>query len=485
MTRFEFMMSSQEAAIGQQVQMLRKAAGMEVSYLAKRVELASKEIVDLEEGRRCITTKELSDIAVCLGVSQLAILEPDSLLARLPIATRQHDSLGEDEDKRDDTVERITAMAELDWALNDGKPCSNTKIVHAPKQENSSSWLDHAQALADWTIKQFGNKMKNYNTLPDLAVAIETCLEIDVMIEDFNRKTPLGISITDLRFPFILINAKQPTPRGLFTLAHELGHVLNRDGEIAIDYDLEPSTGTEKAANAFAAMLLMPASRIKEINSQYDKTPESLAHMLINFGVSYEALIYRLHNLKIINKNGRDQLKRIGWTGLIASLEDNTLAGSLLSVRGSSSERRPPTLLTKRCLHGMMNGTMGAGPVARLLDMDVDHLIEKNKNIPEATKVINDDYSSPQDPPQIAQSAFDVDPIAVQEKHIGRAGRMALLPFGQDFSAWAFRTEGMSAGHHRLGRPRSDSEMVHMERVRRNTSPAGRACGAPAPTTGC
>ena len=61
----------------------------------------------------------------------------------------------------------------------------------------------------------------------------------------------------------------------------------------------------------------------------------------------------------------------------------------------------------------MMNGTMGAGPLARLLDVDVDHLIEKFKSISEATKVINYDYSVPPDPPKIALSAFDVDPIAV------------------------------------------------------------------------
>lgn len=401
----------QGPTLGQQIRGLREAAGLEVSELAKQVGLDPSDVTDIEYGRRRVKTRELSDIAVCLGVSQLAILEPDSLLARLPIAARQHDNAGVY--KGDDAVGRITALAELDWALSDGKPRCSTKIDHVPQPESSSFWLNHAQTLADWTIDQFGDEFENYNTLPDLATAIETCFEIDVMIEDFNEATPLGVSITDHRFPCILVNAKQSAPRGLFTLAHELGHVLNRDGEITIDYDLQPSTEIEKSANAFAAMLLMPESRIKKIHEQHKRTAESLAHMLISCGVSYEALIYRLHNLKIINAHGRDQLKRIGWTGLISNLQDNNLARSLLSSRGSRSERRPPTLLAKRCLHGMINGTMGAGPLARLLDVDVDHLIEKFKAISEATQVIDKDYSSPQDPPQIALSAFDADPIAV------------------------------------------------------------------------
>lgn len=406
-------MGGQEPALGQQIRMLREAAGLAVSDLAEQVGLTSSEIADLEYGSRRIATKELSDIAVCLGVSQLAIIEPDSLLARIPIAAREHDSAGADKDKRDDAVGRIMALAELDWALNDGNQRCSAKIGRAPQPESSSSWLHHAQTLADWAIGQFDDGVESYNTLPDLATAIETCLEIDVMVEDFDGPTPLGVSITDNCFPFILINARQSTSRGLFTLAHELGHVLNRDGEIKIDYNLRPSSEAEKSANAFAAMLLMPESRIKEIDKQHKRTTEALAHMLISFGVSYEALIYRLHNLKMINEHGRDQLKRIGWTGLIADLEDNNLARSLLSSRGSRPERRPPTLLAKRCLHGMMNGTMGAGPLARLLDVDVDHLIEKFKSISEATKVINYDYSVPPDPPKIALSAFDVDPIAV------------------------------------------------------------------------
>lgn len=413
MSRLELVREGQKPALGRQIRLLREAAGLAVSDLAEQVGLTLSEIADLENGRRRITTKELSDIAVCLGVSQLAIIEPDSLLARIPIAAREHDSVGADENKRDDAVGRIMALAELDWALKDGNQRCSAKISRAPQPESSSSWLHHAQTLADWTIGQFDDGIDTYNTLPALATAIETCLGVDVMVEDFDGPAPLGVSITDNRFPFILINARQSTSRGLFTLAHELGHVLNRDGEIKIDYNLRPSSEAERSANAFAAMLLMPESRIKAINRQHERTAESLAHMLISCSVSYEALIYRLHNLKMINAHGRDQLKRIGWTGLIANLEDNNLARSLLSSRGSRPERRPPTLLARRCLHGMMNGTMGAGPLARLLDVDVDHLIEKFKTISEATEVINDDYSVPQDSPKIALSAFDVDPIAL------------------------------------------------------------------------
>ena len=401
-------MSSPEPAFGQRIRMLRKQAGLDVAELAKQSGIDSADLVALEQDLRNIKTSELSHIAASLGVSQLAIIEPESLPASLPIAARQHNQAG----VNDLAVDRITALAELDWVLDDGTTRSQPKIAHAPQQESSLSWLSNAQALADWTIQQFRSAFDNYSTLPVLATAIETCLGVDVMVEDLDDVTPLGLSITDHRFPFILINANQPTHRALFTLAHELGHVLNGDGEIQIDNDLKPLTEVERSANAFAAIFLMPEARIKALIKKHERTAEALAHMLISFGVSYESLVYRLHNLRIINAHGRDQLKRIGWTGLISTLDDKNLARSLLSSRGSRSERRPPTLLASRCLRGVMNGTISAGPLARLLDVDIDHLIEKLKVHSEASQIINGDYSSPRESRQDALLAFDADPIA-------------------------------------------------------------------------
>ncbi|MEJ7721801.1 MAG: ImmA/IrrE family metallo-endopeptidase [Ilumatobacteraceae bacterium] len=45
--------------------------------------------------------------------------------------------------------------------------------------------------------------------------------------------------ITDRSFPLVFVRASQPRPRALFTLAHELAHVLAGDGDtFTVDEDL-------------------------------------------------------------------------------------------------------------------------------------------------------------------------------------------------------------------------------------------------------
>ena len=250
--------------------------------------------------------------------------------------------------------------------------------------------------------------------LSELAAAIEAKLCVDVMVESLGEDAPLGLSITDSEFSFILVNADQLRSRALFTLAHELGHVLNSDGTtIRVDRDLRARCDEERLANAFAAAFLMPEPEITETIDQYGRGAESLARMLLRFGVSYETLIYRLHNLGIINAEGRDRLRSIRWASLIKHLDDEETARSLLAARGARPERRPPTLLAARCLHGALGGVVGAGPLARLLDVDIDAMIEALNSIgPDGAAAIDGDFSSPQDPAEVTMQSFNEDPVA-------------------------------------------------------------------------
>lgn len=100
--------------------------------------------------------------------------------------------------------------------------------------------------------------------------------------------------------PLILYRATEPLVRSRFTIAHELGHhvlghttagICCRDTH-AQRMNHDPK---ERAANAFAAALLMPADAIKTAvyHSKY-RTVEDLAKFFV---VSAESMSYRLKNL--------------------------------------------------------------------------------------------------------------------------------------------------------------------------------------------
>jgi hypothetical protein len=105
--------------------------------------------------------------------------------------------------------------------------------------------------------------------------------------------------------PTILLNANDYPNRRRFTCAHELGHFVSRSGDAsAYEYvDLRDTiwsaAGTEPDevfANAFAANLLMPENEVRRLEDA-GATPSQMA---VYFGVSQDALHFRLKNLKIL-----------------------------------------------------------------------------------------------------------------------------------------------------------------------------------------
>lgn len=75
-----------------------------------------------------------------------------------------------------------------------------------------------------------------------------------------------GFTLYDAGCPVIVIK-KAAESRQVFTLMHELGHVLlHRSSFIDEDDDLYSYQGKEQEANAFAGQLLVPADFLKRIN---------------------------------------------------------------------------------------------------------------------------------------------------------------------------------------------------------------------------
>jgi len=101
--------------------------------------------------------------------------------------------------------------------------------------------------------------------------------------------------------PLIMLNANDPPNRRRFTCAHEIGHFVRRGATMqpyaTIDFrDGSSATGQDDEeiyANEFAACLLMPQDDVERFASEGLGDLE----MSIRFGVSREAMNFRLKNL--------------------------------------------------------------------------------------------------------------------------------------------------------------------------------------------
>jgi len=110
--------------------------------------------------------------------------------------------------------------------------------------------------------------------------------------------------------PIIFINQADHPNRKRFTCAHELGHFYKRFTDKHYEYydnrNAMSSSGEnveEVFANQFAANLLMPEEAVKakfsELRAAHNETIAAIVSTS-HFGVSQEALNFRLNNLGLI-----------------------------------------------------------------------------------------------------------------------------------------------------------------------------------------
>lgn len=121
-----------------------------------------------------------------------------------------------------------------------------------------------------------------------------------------------GMLIVDDEGAFVVVNSNDVRKRQRFTLAHELAHfVLHRpEGEAVFHRDEKASQGTDRVemdANAFAAELLMPEEAVRaeastcDLDLVTDDGLRNIRAMAKRFGVSEQAMSFRLQNLGIVS----------------------------------------------------------------------------------------------------------------------------------------------------------------------------------------
>ncbi|MHB8319936.1 MAG: helix-turn-helix domain-containing protein [Acidimicrobiales bacterium] len=365
---------AEPSGIGEQIRSLREAAGMSGQQLADLVDLDPSAVTRIESGERQVKSGELVALASALKVSALAILQPDSLLAKLPLANRFID-----DDVSQGTVhQRIVGLTELHEVLKDAGISERPNLNNIPKVNDD--WLESARSLATWAHQQLGFSEKSGPRFGTLVESIGSVFRTDVLVEPHESDSLLGATLISREFPLIVVNSHgQSRQRALFTLAHELGHLLSSEEEKLVqDRDLRTRDADERLANAFASEFLMPEPAVLQIVDGLGGSADSLAEMILRFGISYESLIYRLHNIRLINAAERDALLRSGWSGLLNQVKDEDKLARLSGSRAVDVERRPPLWITDRALRGYKASVLSIKPYAGLVGEQPEVLRERD-----------------------------------------------------------------------------------------------------------
>jgi DNA-binding XRE family transcriptional regulator len=357
--------------LGVEIRRQRERAALTQDELARRIGLEPTAVSKIESGARQVRADELLSISDALGTSPMALLEPASLVGRLELVPRAAPGVATSDAVR----RRILQFAEYHEVLQQAGIRSSPLLSSVPNVR-TIGWLNAAARLSDWALEHLSATGGEFR-FEALLEVIESELHVDVFVEPQPSDGLLGAAIGDREFPLVFIDSSQPRQRALFTLAHELGHVLSGDGQgLELDADLRGSSDRERQANAFAASFLMPEGRVRELLERWGRTANGLAAMLVEFSVSWESLVYRLHNLRLIDARGRDALRGFDRHQIAVASSDSEVKRLLLSMDHQAPQtRRHPKWLAARAYEGFIAGDMSIRPYALLVGEDADHLL--------------------------------------------------------------------------------------------------------------
>jgi Zn-dependent peptidase ImmA (M78 family) len=165
---------------------------------------------------------------------------------------------------------------------------------------------------------------ERFKAAEDADRILETAWKIEpvpIPVDPVRIATTLGVAVFDQELdanisgaivkvygsdPIILLNVADSPNRKRFTCAHEIGHFVARSNEYKDNnyefVDLRGVLATmgrdpnEIYANEFAACLLMPKSEVTRMINNGDLPSQ----MAVKFGVSTEAISYRIKNLGLV-----------------------------------------------------------------------------------------------------------------------------------------------------------------------------------------
>lgn len=202
-------------------------------------------------------------------------------------------------------IERITQNRKIMLDFSDGQ----MKYDEIPSFDATVSINDMARSIREFlgikppyrTKLLYKNNAFNYfrGIFEDKGIIVAQITEVP--LEEMK-----GLSIYYDRYPIIAVNNKDYKRAKVFSLFHELAHIIRRSSSLCmIDFD-ERNDDEEKLCDKIAAEILMPDTSFKgvaeELKDEYSGwSTQCLQTIGDRFAVSSSAVVRRLYELNMIS----------------------------------------------------------------------------------------------------------------------------------------------------------------------------------------
>lgn len=366
------------ANIGETIREIRQKLKVSSGDLANAIGISNSAMSEIENGNRSVKALELAKLCDFLNITPTAILKPESFASKILVSARTSNS-GSGSRELTNYLQWLAEIRELIEPYRSNK----TRILRPSIEiKYEEGWLESSKELANWAKAKLGDWRNSDNQPLKLKEEIEEKLGIDVVFKKSLDDSMLGLSVTSKEFPVILVNTEQDPSRFLFTLAHELGHVLSEDsGELINESRNNPKNSAERFANSFAANFLLPEEYISHKLSEVKNRKVGVLNIYNEINISWEALVYRLHNLGYIGAESRDAMCSLGVYGYAEHVMSRSAEVILVNREYKVPSECNPKWITNAVVQAFLKGEISSAVLADVINATEEDR-EKLSNLP-------------------------------------------------------------------------------------------------------
>ena len=292
----------------------RKRAGQSIADVAAAMHKSAEVIASWEAGAAAPTYVQLETLAYKVFKRPVALfffpeppdeIDPEHEFRTLPGA--------EIEELHPDTRLKVREAQALQIQLGELTGGTNPAARHILRdiQVSVTSPVKSAAAVRDYLAVPLVTQTDVWRSVDDALKAWRAAVEdvgIFVFKDSFKQRDISGFSLYASEFPLILINNSTAPARQIFTIFHELAHLLVHESGVTkkddsyIAYLSGDARRVEVFCNAFAAEFLVPSDRIRAAAAKAGTSDTVVSDLATRYKVSRAVILRRMLDLGLVSQ---------------------------------------------------------------------------------------------------------------------------------------------------------------------------------------
>lgn len=354
--------------LGERLRIAREHAGVTQADAAASIEAARTTVVAIEKGQRRVRLNELQSLCRRYGTSVNALLRKEAVQVDFePQFRKLPQCKGESIEAAAKLLSQLArAEIELENLLGIKRTRNDPPETPVLSGDVRLQAEQDALELRQWLGIGSG-------PIPDLLNVLELTIGARVYVQKLDARISGVFAYHSMTGPCILLNANHPKTRRNQSGAHELAHFLSSRHSAEISRaDMAENSREERYADAFARAFLTPVravmQKFREITAGSDKLTRRHVIILAHyFGVSREAIVRRLEELKLIKAGTWDWF--CGEGGITDAQARQVLGDRLVAEDDYAGAEATALRLNLLAAEAYRQELMSEGQLARLLGL--------------------------------------------------------------------------------------------------------------------